>query len=627
MKLNKRKNYKNQEYQKSKDKEKDEKEKEESPNRINVNNNDNINNKIIQNEIKSEEEEEEIDKPQPPSPKNKDNDKPNKKNIFFEMIEVEYDSIKYRLFLYINEDNNLIIELIPRDGYLPYSYKHIFDEKKFYSIDNIFKELKTIEKIGQKIINLFKKDKVLVGKSKRENIFYLILKVTIIDEDKDIFIPLNKNDNIQVCTINYLLKEAEKLKNDFSEYKDETEDIIKQQLDEINGLKKSNKIYMKIIKKIKSEYNKKSQKNKKLHESLSEYDDDEDNEDVGEGNENIIINKEKNKDKEDRDNNSDLNDDDINKISEIIIDQNEYYTNIKSKIAKMEKELNDLTKNYRCDINSKYKILHLSFNQVKPFVFISFELTNTGINPLTNKFDDIFCDLEGINQDFISFYDQNEKYISLHEPLLTNQKIIICKKIILNKPSINRKYDFCLSIYTLNHGRISEQPIKFQVCIREKNEQKNFITFLQDKKWGFDCKNKNKKIIFEYTQGLEKVENNSMEKINMTRLNILNEIDYEIKNSNVKIRKYIYDEKTGKAFEKEENDEENDEIDKIDKYFNNLELSMSIVINKDDVDNIIKKIHDKFKNSIYLHRLKLEEIICQCIGDFDKISRSIRSII
>ena len=77
-----------------------------------------------------------------------------------------------------------------------------------------------------------------MGKNKREEIFYLILKITIIDEDKDIFIPLNKNDNIQICTINYLLKESEKLKKDFSEYKDDIEDIIKQQIDEITGLKK-----------------------------------------------------------------------------------------------------------------------------------------------------------------------------------------------------------------------------------------------------------------------------------------------------------------------------------------------------------------------------------------------------
>ena len=618
MKLYKGKNSKNQEYQKSKDKENEGKEKEEPNNIIN-----NYNDKIIENENQNEEK---IDKPITPLPKKQENQQ-EQKNVFFEMIEVEYDNIYYRLFFYINDDNQLVIELIPKEGFLPYSYKNIFDEKKFYNIDKIFMELKTVEKIGEKIINLFKKDRVLIGKSKREEIFYLILKITIIDDDKEIFLPLNKNDNIQICTINYLLKEAQRLKSDFSEYKDETEDIIKQQLDEINGLKKTNKIYMKIIKKIKNEYNKNNKKKKKVEDSLSE--DDEENEEGEEDNYNkIIINKEKNKDEEkDKDNNSDLNDEEINKISEIIIDQNENYSNIKNKIAIMEKELNNLTKNYRCDLNSKNKILNLSINQVKPFIFLNFELTNTGINLITSKYDDIFCNIEGINQSFISFYDEKEKYISLHEPLLPNQKIIICKKIILNNPSIYRKYDFYLNVYTLNHGRISEQPIKFQICIREKDEQKNFITFLHNKKWGFDYKNKNKKIIFEYTQNLDKIEKNSLDKINSKKINFLNNIDYEIKNRFVKIRKYIYDEKTGKAFEKEENDEENDEIDKMDKYFNNYDLSMNIVINKDDVNNLIKKIHNKFKKTKYFDKNRLEEIICSCIGDFDKISKSIKSII
>ena len=87
------------------------------------------------------------------------------------MIEVEYDKVYYRLFFYINDDNNLVIELMPKDGYLPYTYKINFDEKTFYSIDKIFMELKTVDKIGEKIMGLFKKEKVLLSKIKREEIF------------------------------------------------------------------------------------------------------------------------------------------------------------------------------------------------------------------------------------------------------------------------------------------------------------------------------------------------------------------------------------------------------------------------------------------------------------------------
>ena len=176
------------------------------------------------------------------------------KNKFYQKLEVEFDKEHFRLFFYINEENNLVIELIPNDGNLPFSYKNAFDEEKFYKMNKIFMELKTVEKIGEKIVNLFKKNKVLLGKNKKDDIFYLILKITVIDEDMDIFIPLNKNDDMQLCTINYLLKESEKLKNDFNKYINETEELIKHQNDEINELKKSNSLYLNIIKKIRSDY-------------------------------------------------------------------------------------------------------------------------------------------------------------------------------------------------------------------------------------------------------------------------------------------------------------------------------------------------------------------------------------
>ena len=490
-------------------------------------------------------------------------------------------------------------------------------------------ELKTVEKIGEKIINLYKKNKVLLCKSKKDEIFYLILKITIIDEDKDIYIPLNKNENIQICTINYLLKESQQLKKDFNEYKDETEDIINQQLEQINELKKANNLYLKIIKKIKSENDKKIMNinNKNEEGDLS---DEEESEEEENKNYKILINKEKEKDKN-KINDLDLDDEELNKVSEIIVDENEEYKNIKNNITKMEKELNKLTKYFRCDINSKNIILNLSINQLKPYILIIFELENTGIYSLTSKLDDIFCNIEGINQEFISFLDEKEKYITLHEPLLTNQKIIVCKKLILSNPVVNRKYDFYLNIYTLNHGRISEQPIKFQICIRENAEQDNFINFLKNKKWGFDYKNKNKnknqKIIFEYTQNSENLEKNNFSKLNVNKINDINDNNlYFKKNNGIRIRKFLYDEKAEMAFEKEEKEEDN-ELDKIDKYFNNLEMNMNIVINRDDVNELIKKIHNKYKNSKKLDKNKIEEVICSCIGDFQKISNLIENMI
>lgn len=599
---------------------------DELKNTININNNNNSNNKIID---KKNEKNIDLGSPIPSFPyqkkqqnqvliKNKENkeNKDKDKNKLYEMIEVEYENNIYRLFIYINDDNNLVIEFIPKEGYLPYSYKNIFDEETFYSINRIFKELKTIDKIGEKIVNLYKKGKVVLSKDKNEELFYLILKITIIDEDTDIFIPLNKNDNIQICTINYLLKEADKLKNDFSEYKNETEDLIKQKIEEINELKKTNSLYLKIINKIKGEYEKKNKRKKKVNDS------DDDEYDENYENNNKIINKDKNKGNNINDNEED---EALNKVNKIIVDENKEYKIIKSKIASMENEIDRLTKNHRCDINSKYIVLNLSVNQSKPFVLINFELENTGIYPLTNKLDDIFCNIEGINEACIDFYDENERYIFLPEPLQPTKKIIVRKRLLLNNPIANRKYDFFINIYSLKHGRISEQPIKFQICIRENDEQDNFISFLHDKKWGFDYKNKlknnNQKIIFQYIQNINKKKNdNNFSVVDKSRCN---ELDYEIKEGDIKIRKFVYDEKAGMAYEKEKNEEKNEM--KLDKLFDNLE--MNIVINKDEVNKIAKRILNKYKNSKKLDRNKIEEIICSCIGDFKKISRLIEDMI
>ena len=440
------------------------------------------------------------------------------KSKFYHMLEVCFDKEHFRLFFYINEENNLIIELIPKDGSLPFSYKNVFDEDKFYKINKIFMELKTVEKIGEKIVNLFKKDKILLGKNKKDDIFYLILKITVIDEDVDIYLPLNKNDDIQLCTINYLLKESEKLKNEFSKYINETEELIKNQNDEINELKKSNSLYLNIIKKIRNEYD----KNKIIEED----------EEI-KGNE-IIINAQDKLDKNDDENKE------LKKLKEIIIDEDEEYKNIEKKIEVMEKELKILDGNYKCDINEKYKILNLSINQTKPYVYIYFELSNIGLYPLTSNFDDIFCNIEDICDDSISFYNEQEKYIFLPEQLLPNQKIIVFKKIIINNPTINRKYDFKINIYSLNHGKISEEPLRLNIFIRETENQKNFLSFLNNKKFDFKYKNKKKKIILEHAIIPIEIDSNNLKRINIDRIKSYDRI---------KIKKFIYDEKSGMALE------------------------------------------------------------------------------
>ena len=522
------------------------------------------------------------------------------KSKFYQMLEVGFDKEHFRLFFYINEENNLIIELIPKDGSLPFSYKNVFDEDKFYKINKIFMELKTVEKIGEKIVNLFKKDKVLLGKNKKDDIFYLILKITVIDEDVDIYLPLNKNDDIQLCTINYLLKESEKLKNEFSKYINETEELIKNQNDEINELKKSNSLYLNIIKKIRNEYD----KNKIIEED----------EEI-EGNE-IIINAQDKLDKNDDENKE------LKKLKEIIIDEDEEYKNIEKKIEVMEKELKILDGNYKCDINEKYKILNLSINQTKPFVYIYFELSNIGLYPLTSNFDDIFCNIEDICDDSISFYNEQEKYIFLPEQLLPNQKIIVFKKIIINNPTINRKYDFKINIYSLNHGKISEEPLRLNIFIRETENQKNFLSFLNNKKFDFKYKNKKKKIILEHAIIPIEIDSNNLKRINIDRIKSYDRI---------KIKKFIYDEKSGMALEdKNKNKKINYNEEKKDINKNKEFFEIIVMINIQEIEKIMKKVKNKYKNLNNLNEFdneKIEEIICSCLGDYDTICTFIEKMV
>jgi hypothetical protein len=285
---------------------------------------------------------------------------------FNEILEVEYEQIPYQLFIYLKEDNNnLAIDLIPKEGHLPYSYCNTFDTQTFYDISSIFMELKTIEKIGKKIINLFNKKRVSIAKDKKEDKFYLILKITIIDEDKEILLPLNKNENIQVCTINYLLREAKEMKREFGELKKE-----EKKEKELEDFKRTNKFYIDLINKIKKE-------NKE--EEIS--DDDE------------IIN-------DDDDYNIDKSC--LKKISKLIIDQNEEYIKVKNKINKMENDFNTLLNNFKCEVGPKDVILNLDINQIKPYVLIHFEIENTGNYAFTTKYDDMFCSIEGISNETIS---------------------------------------------------------------------------------------------------------------------------------------------------------------------------------------------------------------------------------
>ena len=497
-----------------------------------------------------------------------------KKIIFNEIIEIEYDHIPYQLFIYIKEEkeNTLAIELIPKDGHLPHSYMNFLEDKEFYEISSIFMELKTIENIGKKIINLFNKKRASLVKDKKEDFFYLILNITIIDEEKEILIPLNKNDNIQVSTITYLLRQVKEMKMNFINNKSKIKDKIKNEIKKIKTIKNINADYLDIINKIQKEYDEEDEENK---------------------NKLIINNNDKNNNK------MEINDNSLQKISQIIIEKNEECIKIEDKINKMENELKLLINNFKCEIFPKTILLNIDINNIKPYILIHFELENTGEYPLSSNYDDIFCNIEGISSEIISFFKSEDKYIYLNKNCFPKEKINLCKKLIIKNPSINTKYEFYINIFTLNHGKISKEPAKIIIYVNKIDKEENFISFLNNKKIDFDIKNK--KIVFEYfEEGIINKENN----------NNITEVRVGYKNKRIKIFKYLYDNKNRIAENK------NEEKEKIDAF---------VIINKEEIDKKVKKIYNKYKNLKNIEKYKIEDIICTCAGDFSKICEMIEN--
>ena len=191
--------------------------------------------------------------------------------------------------------------------------------------------------------------------------------------------------------------------------------------------------------------------------------------------------------------------------------------------------------------------------------------------------------------------------------------MIISKKIKINNPIIDRKYDFILNIYSLNHGKISEEPIRFNIFIRENDNQNSFLSILKNKNLNLELKNKKKKIILEYLDlGDEKMENN-FKPINNNIIKVRDDIT---------IKKFFYDEKSGMALENKKiiiNNKNND--------FNNEHLEIAVIINEEDINKLVKKIKKKYKQLDEFEKEKIIEIICSCLGEFNTICTFIEKMV
>ena len=94
-----------------------------------------------------------------------------------ENFDLVYDGIPYILLIYINDDNNLEVELLPREGHIPHSYHNIFNVEYFYKKNPIFTQFKTIDAVKKKLVVLCNKGRVSIAKNSKEDEFFLILKI------------------------------------------------------------------------------------------------------------------------------------------------------------------------------------------------------------------------------------------------------------------------------------------------------------------------------------------------------------------------------------------------------------------------------------------------------------------
>ena len=493
---------------------------EKNEQKENIENNININNDINNNDFSNIKILKEYE-----SNPNKDilkySEKNQSKAKYTETIEVIYEDIPYKLNISLKLDNNIYIELISKEGHIPYSYRAILDEKKFHKLNSIFEEINSIQKIYNKIINLLKKKRVSLIKDKKEEIFFLILNITIIDEDQKIFIPLNINDNIQISTINYLLRETEFIKNEFD--KKEINNKIQKENIELNLIKNENKYYYNIIDEMYKKFE--------------------------------IANDKKNK--------RNINEKTINIISKEIMAQNEENKELINRINMIENEFNLLKNKIKCKFTQKNIILYLDFNQKNPYYLFHFGIKNTGNLIISSKYDKLYFNIkEEESKDIISFFNSSEKYINFQNQsqcLSPKEKINICKKLTFKNLKPNSKYEILINVYSSCHGIISEEPIKINIFTNEYKD-KDFISLLKNDELKFDISNQ--KVIFEYLEEINYIQDN-------------NKNDFIKNRKRYKINTYLYNNKKGMIENKEEDLEDTYNYVIINtEYINNIKIKL-----------------------------------------------------
>ena len=315
---------------------------------------------------------------------------------------------KYFLFIISNIlDKYLSLELIPIEGSLPFSYKIIYNMQILNSIEYIFKDLKTIDDCMKRVISILQKKRISIFRDLENDLFFVVLKITIIDEDKYIPLKLSCTHNIQVCTIRYIYNEITKLRELFDKYKKVKFDQIEKKKKEIDNLKEKNIKYLNIIKNL-------------INKDYKEY---------------------KTKIKQ------------LNFFSENL-EQNLFNQKLK----------------FKCDIFPHHKIIIFNKkDSQKPFE-IQIQIKNIGNSFLSNKYDKIFImkdkNLSSKEIDLENKEDSNIKFKKLFKP---NESRELNLSFNIKDSKNEHIYNYYANIFSIKHGLLSAKPLIIQALIIPEN--------------------------------------------------------------------------------------------------------------------------------------------------------------
>ena len=315
---------------------------------------------------------------------------------------------KYFLFIISNIlDKYLSLELIPIEGSLPFSYKIIYNMQILNSIEYIFKDLKTIDDCMKRVISILQKKRISIFRDLENDLFFVVLKITIIDEDKYIPLKLSCTHNIQVCTIRYIYNEITKLRELFDKYKKLKFDQIEKKKKEIDNLKEKNIKYLNIIKNL-------------INKDYKEY---------------------KTKIKQ------------LNFFSENL-EQNLFNQKLK----------------FKCDIFPHHKIIIFNKkDSQKPFE-IQIQIKNIGNSFLSNKYDKIFImkdkNLSSKEIDLENKEDSNIKFKKLFKP---NESRELNLSFSIKDSKNEHIYNYYANIFSIKHGLLSAKPLIIQALIIPEN--------------------------------------------------------------------------------------------------------------------------------------------------------------